>query len=177
MGWADRYFQTASSDHIFFPNSCFSKGYVVNDTKKTELVALVSRRDGFAFLISLTAAIIGGWFFGEYGFWGGVLLAVLPLGLYYRIGMRRLLAGVPRTEHRRTLAEQLRATAIALPATAVYAMLFLFLIGTVGDAFFVYEHMKDGDYYGLSYASAEFAVFAVMLFVIVRVVQFRRRQA
>jgi uncharacterized membrane protein len=176
MGWPDRYFKVVDGGHQFFPNGPFSKGYIVDDAKRKELVAFVRRREFLGLLVCVAVAAAGLWFAGAVGFYGGLVLsAVFGVTLYW-ISIRSLLAGLPRTEHRRPFAEQLRATAIALPKTALYAMLAVFLIGTAGDAFFVYEHMRDGDFSGLLYASAEFAVFAVLLFVTVRVIQFRRRQ-
>jgi hypothetical protein len=122
MDWEERNFRKVDGGHAFFPYGPLSRGYIVDDAKKAELIVFIKRLDR-SLAVVLIAAAAGWWISGSDGMWMGVALVVLPLTVYYELTIRRMLAGVPRTDNRRTLSEQLRATADVMPSFAIYLVL------------------------------------------------------
>jgi hypothetical protein len=103
----------------------------------------------------------------------GVLLVGLPFTAYYQVRVRRTLAGLPRTDDRRTFSEQFRATADAMPSFAICLLLVGFFFLTAGDVFFIYESLRDRDVRGLLLPAVALPMFALALLLSVRLLQLR----
>ncbi len=101
--------------------------------------------------------------------WGVGLIAV-PGTAYYQFTLRRALAGMPRTDHRRTFSDQLRATADAMPSFAIYVALAAIFFVTAVDVFFIYESVSDRDMGGVLL----FAIFTLLLLLTGRLLYLKR---
>ncbi|MGA8412574.1 MAG: hypothetical protein WB756_12515 [Xanthobacteraceae bacterium] len=86
---------------MFFPYGTLSRGYIVDDAKKAELIAFIKRLNRSWLPVILIAGAAGWWISGADGLWIGVLLVALPFTAYYQLRVRRTLAGLPRTDNRR----------------------------------------------------------------------------
>jgi hypothetical protein len=172
MDWEGRNFRKVDGGHAFFPYGPLSRGYIVDDAKKAELIVFIKRLDR-SLAVVLIAAAAGWWISGSDGMWMGVALVVLPLTVYYELTIRRMLAGVPRTDNRRTLSEQLRATADVMPSFAIYLVLIGGFFITAGDIFFIYQSTRDGDLRGLLLFALAFPIFTLFLLLIVRLLQLK----
>jgi hypothetical protein len=165
MDWRERNFKKVDSGHAFFPYGAFSRGYLVDDAKKEELIAFIKRLDGSSVLIVIAVAAAAGWWIAGTvdGAWLGVGLIALPLAIYRHVKLQRALAGLPRTDARRTFSEQLRATSNTMPSLAIYVALVATFLITAGDVFFIYESLRDRDVHGLLLFAAALPIFALSL--------------
>ena len=173
IDWEERNFKKVDGGHVFFPYGSLSRGYIVDDAKKAELIAFIKRQNRSWLPVILIAAAAGWWIAGDDGFWMGVLLVGLPFTAYYQVRVRRTLAGLPRTDDRRTFSEQFRATADAMPSFAIYAALVGSLLLTAYDAFFIYEGLRDRELHGLLLFAVALPMFALSLLLIVRLLQLK----
>ena len=172
LNWEQRNFRKVDGGHIFFPYGALSRGYIVDDAKKAELIAFFKRLNRLWPLMLIAAA--AGWWIADFdGLMLGVLLVSLPLMGYYDLTIRRTLADVPRTDVRRPFAEQMRATADAMPRLAIYVALLGTLLITAGDVFFIYESARDHDLAGLMLPALALPIFAGSLLLTVRLLQLR----
>ena len=172
MDWEERNFKKVDGGHVFFPYGPFSRGYIVDDAKKAELIAFIKRLNR-SWPVFLIAAVAGWWIAGADGLWMGVGLVALPFTAYYQLRVRRTLAGLPRTDNRRTFSEQLRATAAAMPSFVIYLALVGIFFITAGDVFFIYESLRDRDFRGLLLFAVALPIFALSLLLTVRLLQLR----
>jgi hypothetical protein len=173
MDWEERNFQKVDGGHAFYPYGTLSRGYIVDDAKKAELIAFIKRLNRSWLPVILIAAAAGWWIAGADGFWMGVLLVALPPTAYYHLRVRRTLADLPRTDKRRTFSEQFRSTADAMPSFAIYVILVGFFFITAGDVFFIYESLRDRDVRGLLLPAVALPMFALALLLSVRLLQLR----
>jgi hypothetical protein len=173
MDWHERNFKKVDGGHAFFPYGPFSRGYLVDDAKKEELVSFDRRLDRS--LVLIVVAAVAGWWIARTvdGAWLGVLLIALPLAVYRHLRLRRALAGLPRTDARRTFSEQLRAASNAMPSLAIYAALVATFLITAGDVFFIYESLRDRDVRGLRLPAVALPIFALSLLLCVRLLHLR----
>jgi hypothetical protein len=172
MDWEERNFKKVDGGHVFFPYGPFSRGYIVDDAKKAELIAFIKQLNR-SWPVFLIAAAAGWWIAEADGLWMGAGLVALPFTAYYQLRVRRTLAGLPRTDNRRTFSEQLRATADAMPS-------FCHLRGTGRHLFhnswrrlFFYESLRDRDVRGLLLFAVALPIFALSLLLTVRLLQLR----
>jgi hypothetical protein len=166
----ERYFTKIDGGHVFFPYGAlsFRRGYIVDDAKKAELIALLKRLNRSSLPLMLIAAVAGWGIAGADGLWLGLGLIALPGMVYYQFTVRRLLAGMPRTDHRRELSEQLRATADAVPSYAIYVALAAILFVTVIDAFFIYGSVRNRDVGGVLLFAISLPIFTLLLLLTAR---------
>lgn len=101
--WVESKFRKVDGGHAFFPYGPFSRGYIVDDAKKAELVAFIKRLNR-SWPVILIAAAAGWWISGNDGMWIGGALVALPLAVYQELTTRRMLAGAPRTDNLRAIA-------------------------------------------------------------------------
>jgi hypothetical protein len=131
-------FKPVAGGYIFQPPSlCWpfarSPGYLVNEAQKTEFLACLRRQRRQVFLLLVVYALIGLGLSVVAGMTGAALristaqfiavltvtaLAVVPIAILPHIHlmrtMRPLLAGLPRTDERITLRDQLRSLSAAI---------------------------------------------------------------
>jgi hypothetical protein len=173
MDWRERNFNRVDGGHAFFPYGPFGRGYLVDDARKAELIAFDRRIDHSSVVIVIAAAA-GWWIAGTVdGAWFTAGLLALPLAVYRHLGLRRLVAGLPRTDSRRTFSEQLNAAAHAMPRLGIYAALVVTLLITAGDVFFIYESLRDDDVRGLLWPAIAFPIFAFSVLLSVRLLHLR----
>jgi hypothetical protein len=72
--WEERYFTKTDGGHVFFPYGAlsFRRGYIVDDAKKAELIALLKRLNRSSLPLMLIAAVAGWWIAGADGLWLGL---------------------------------------------------------------------------------------------------------
>ena len=71
MDWEERNFKKVDGGHVFFPYGILSRGYIVDDAKKAELIAFIKRLNR-SWPVFLIAAAAGWWIAGADGLWMGV---------------------------------------------------------------------------------------------------------
>jgi hypothetical protein len=102
-------------------------------------------------------------------------LVALPLAVYHHLRLCRALAGLPRTDARRTFSEQLRAASNTMPSLAIYAAVVATFLIAAGDFFFIFENFRDRNVHGLLLPAVARPIFALSLLLSVRLLHLDTR--
>jgi hypothetical protein len=110
-GIEDAAFKPADGGFLFYPYGALARGYVVTPEKKAELAAHLRRFYLVSTIALFVLIVVQAILNPIYGYFTG-LFAVIPLILllfvYFHLGLRARLAGVPRTAERLSFAESQR---------------------------------------------------------------------